>query len=346
MISISFLGDIALVGKYNELYKRGENPFSDLKEVLFDSDFVIGNLECLSEGDKGENLLKKPRLKTKLKTLNYLKNLNISGVSLAHNHVYDNLEDGFKKTTKFLDSNNIKFLGAGYSDEIAEKPLFLEKDGIKICFLNYVTHDTNPNLPDYCKIKLNWFDEEKIKNDISKYKSKVNHIVLLLHWGGDYEGSNYPNPIQSVTAKRLIDYGADLIIGHHSHTFQPYEIYKGKYIFHSLGNFCFADWESDGNMYYVWPKRKSESAIISAEFTDSKYNISIQPIENQKNKIKLLYYNKIISKNKKFEFIKKIIGLDFIYRKIYIKIERYFHFFFNPKLSFKNKINIIKEKLI
>ncbi|MEZ5146693.1 MAG: CapA family protein [Bacteroidales bacterium] len=39
--------------------------------------------------------------------------------------------------------------------------------------------------------------------------------------------------------RRLIDAGADLIIGHHSHTVQPFEIYKGKYIFYSLGNFVF-----------------------------------------------------------------------------------------------------------
>ncbi len=340
-MKISFLGDIALVGKYNDLYKSGINPFKELEKDLSDSDFVVGNLECLAEGDKGENLLKRPRLKTKLETLNYIKKLNISAVSLAHNHVYDNLDDGFDKTIKFLNDNDIKYLGAGYSDDAAEKPLYLEKDGIRICFLNYVTQDTNPNLPDNCPIKLNWFDEEKIRIDILKYRNDSNFVVLLLHWGGDYEGHNYPNPKQSDMGKRLIDYGADLIIGHHSHTFQPYEIYKGKYIFHSLGNFCFADWESDGKMNYLWKKNSFESAIIKVNFNKQKYSINFIPIYNS---------NLIITKQnnlfKKFSIRTKkyrIIKNNWNIYKILLKIQFFFEFILNPKMSLKEKVIRFKK---
>ena len=101
---IAFLGDISFNDAYNDLYERGVDPFLKISPTLADCDMVVGNLECLSEGDQGENLLKKPRLKAKTATLNYLKSLNISAVTLAHNHVYDNLEDGFTRTISFLDA--------------------------------------------------------------------------------------------------------------------------------------------------------------------------------------------------------------------------------------------------
>ena len=113
--TITFLGDISLNDKYNYLYKNGEKPFESLKDILFGSDFVVGNLECLAKGDKGENLLKRPRLKTNLETLNYLKDLNLGLALLAHNHTYDNLEDGFLKTINFLKGNSIAYIGAGLS---------------------------------------------------------------------------------------------------------------------------------------------------------------------------------------------------------------------------------------
>jgi len=51
---------------------------------------------------------------------------------------------------------------------------------------------------------------------------------MFLHWGGNMEGAKFPDWNQPKEAKDFIDAGADLIVGNHSHTIQPYEIYKGK----------------------------------------------------------------------------------------------------------------------
>ena len=68
--TISFIGDISLNNKYNNLYNLGKEPFNDINNVLFSSDIVVGNLECISRGVNGENLYKKPRLKTNIETFN------------------------------------------------------------------------------------------------------------------------------------------------------------------------------------------------------------------------------------------------------------------------------------
>lgn len=279
-MKISFLGDISLNNQYVEFYKQGINPFVDVEPILSQCDFVVGNLECMAKGDFGENLLKQPRLTTTVETLNYLKNLNLSVACLAQNHIYDHLEDGFNKTTDFLKENNIKHLGAGYSIEQAKEPLILSKDRISIGILNYVTEDTNPNLPLDAKIFLNMFKIESCIKDIQALKGKVNHIVLSLHWGGRVEGGLYPDWDQPKIARKLIDAGADLIIGHHSHTLQPYEVYKGKYIFYSLGNFCFADVNVNGKIIPLNYKRSNPSIILDVVFEREKYLVKFKNIRN------------------------------------------------------------------
>ena len=132
MVKISFLGDISLNDNYISLYNEGENPFSDLQMLLHESDYVVGNLECMAKGDEGENILKRPRLATTVETLNYLKYLNLSVACLAHNHVFDQLLSGYLKTTNFLKNNNIDFLGAGNSKEEAAERRIFSNSGIKI----------------------------------------------------------------------------------------------------------------------------------------------------------------------------------------------------------------------
>lgn len=316
MVKISFLGDISLNDEYNALYENGLNPFQDVSDTLKQSDFVVGNLECLARGNKGENIFKKPRLKTNLETLNFLKNLNLGLVTLAHNHIYDNLFDGYQKTTRFLQRNGISYIGAGISENDARKPFFKEIEGQKFCFLNYVTLDTNPIIPEDSELFLNIFEETKVIEEIRKFR-KENRVILLLHWGGKFEEALFSDFEQMKIARRLIDEGANLIIGHHSHTYQNFEKYNGKYIFYSLGNFCFADIQSDDKIKEVKMKKYLESVIVQISFSESDYDIHLRPIKNTNlfihfdNKLnkkfkRRHYYLKIISQNKLFWYLYKL----------------------------------------
>src|SRR5690348_9397938 len=85
-LRFSFIGDISFNNQYIDFYKQGIDPFENLRPSLFSSDYVVGNLECLAKGEKGENQLKKPRLSTTAETLNFLSTINAKVVSLAQNH--------------------------------------------------------------------------------------------------------------------------------------------------------------------------------------------------------------------------------------------------------------------
>ena len=86
-MKFSFIGDISLNDEYVTGITNGIDYFSEISLLLAQSDLVIGNLECLIQGDNGENLKKKPRLKTTTDTLHILKKLNVKVVTLAHNHI-------------------------------------------------------------------------------------------------------------------------------------------------------------------------------------------------------------------------------------------------------------------
>ena len=131
MTSILFLGDICLNNKYIYLSENNIDPFLEIKDVLSQSDYLVGNLECTVKGDQGENLLKFPRVSTTLTALNYLKKIGVNLVSLANNHSYDNLKDGFVKTTAFLNNNEIDYVGAHTDNALSQTPIIKNIDNKK-----------------------------------------------------------------------------------------------------------------------------------------------------------------------------------------------------------------------
>ena len=266
-IRIKFIGDVSFNDRYIELLESGGNSFEAIYPLLQDTDLVVGNLECLAEGT-AQNEAKVPRIHTSVKALNALKLLNIGLVSLATNHVYDNLEDGFEKSVQKLDELGISHLGASLKQEEVTKPLIFEKNETKIGFLNYVHEDTNPKIPKESKVYANIYDLSKILEAIRTLKTVVDRVVVLLHWGGKCDYGYFPHQEQINHAKQMVEAGASAIIGHHTHTFQSNLIYNNAPIYFSLGNFCFDDIVMGKN---VFPIRESgrKSGVVELEFSES-----------------------------------------------------------------------------
>ena len=304
-MKISFLGDISLNNRYNTYYTQKLNPFENVSEILEKSDLVVGNLECLAEGPQ-ENILKRPRLKTRSTTLNFLSDIKLNVSTLAHNHVFDNRREGFENTIQALADQNISHLGAGIEKSDASKPLQFNKDA-NVAFLNYVTHDTNPNLPCDADVHVNLFEIERLQKEIQELKSQGWQVFLLLHWGGGAEGRYFPDWEQTRIGRQLIDFGADLIVGHHSHTLQPFEVYKGKYIFYSLGNFCFDDVEFEGRTFKIKKPSGTESAILNISISeDLEIEAELIPI-NKDDSLRVFVDWAVLKKFKFRQLIFKII---------------------------------------
>ena len=263
-VKISFLGDISLNNHYESDAALRSRAFNDISPILQKSDFVVGNLECFCKG-KGSNELKVPRIQTSSEALECLKNLNLGLVSLANNHVYDNLKDGFDKTCEKLNELDINYMGAGGSVLEASSAFLVDVKGKNVGFLNYVTADTNPSIPLGAGVYVNEYERNKIVGEIKGLKSQADIVILLLHWGGDVEGFDYPMREQRIDAAAFVDAGADAIIGHHSHTWQPVEVISGKPVFYSLGNFCFDNIAFGDRLYYM---SSFKSHLVTLMFKD------------------------------------------------------------------------------
>lgn len=223
--TILSVGDIML-GRYVEtlMNNAGENfPFEKISQFLRGIDIVSGNLE----GTIIKNHKQTPDFSTKFsfspgvaKTLR-LNNFNL--VSLANNHSLDYGEDGLVETKNFLEQFEIAVSGHPSKVEGIDVAI---KDvrGQKIAFVSL--NFTNP----YPK-------EQEAYKLVKNLKEKNNFVVINIHWGEEY--ALKANDFQKIVAHKLIDSGADLIIGHHPHVVQEIEQYKNKIIFYSLGNFIF-----------------------------------------------------------------------------------------------------------
>jgi len=160
-------------------------------------------------------------------------------VSLANNHIMDFGEEAFAKTKEILKELEISYFGAGRVSDNFNNPSIIEFAGKKIALLGYSCYTTHPVFGDSKSSGSAVLELNRIIKDIESIRDSVDFIIVQPHWG--IQEIPFPKYSDRETAHKLIDSGADLIIGHHAHVIQSFEIYKEKYIFYGIGNFIFPD---------------------------------------------------------------------------------------------------------
>ena len=247
---------------FNFLERYGHDHFfQKVKSILLESDLVIANLETpLIDADntvktsfsfsstnrytnkKGHYL----HWSDKTKTVEYLKKYNILNVSLANNHMMDFGVDGLNQTLDKLKESGIRFFGAGVNRRQAGIPftknIFIGNAMVKLAVISAFEYRKayDEDFSFYAsdsKGGVNRLSFNRINKRIKKLREDNNNVfvVALPHW----EARNYGwgTGRQVEMGHQLVDAGADLVIGSGSHNFQEIEEYKGRLIFHSIGNF-------------------------------------------------------------------------------------------------------------
>jgi len=258
-MDVIFIGDLAFTGIVSTQPDKNRERYQKVSTLLHHADMVFANLEVPIKNDESKNEFKNfIHFSLKKPTIDLLKMLNIGCVSLANNHIYDCSMTGVQATISTLDQLNIAHTGAGWLPEHIS-PAIIKKDDATIAFIAYVDASTNPKTEQFPELLINYFDVEKVIEQIKELKKQtITKIICSIHWGVDY--SLYPTQDQRNIAKKLIDVGADIIMGHHPHTLQPYEEYKQGKIFYSLGGLTFGDFIYKGNLVALC--RKSKSSVI------------------------------------------------------------------------------------
>lgn len=230
-MKILFLGDF-----YYDVEKKHEDIKQIVRCIRKKQLNCILNLEgTLEKTDTLNNKKRGPRLACSKNTIEILKEMNTIGVCLANNHMMDYSEKGLEKTIRVLKESNIKYCGAGKNIKEAKTPMNIDKD-VFICDYGWEIEETQYATEN--KAGCSPRREKDIINQIKGLrKNSKAKIIVQLHWGFEY--NLYPMPLDRKLAYKIIDAGADIIIGHHPHVIQAFESYKGKPIYYSLGNFYF-----------------------------------------------------------------------------------------------------------
>ena len=196
----------------------------------------------------------------------HIQGLVFAGVdvaSLANNHIGNYGQGGIDETIDLLETNKIGWSGFSHFEMLKVKETafgFLAYNGIGTAF-----------------------DREAIANEIKNAKTKVDVLVVSVHWGDEYVltprkyGDIAPDDPQEI-GHLIIDAGADLIIGNHPHTVQGVEIYKDKLITYAHGNFIFDQtWSPETQEGVVGEYTFYENQLVNVQFHPILVDVSYQP---------------------------------------------------------------------
>ncbi len=245
---IDFLGDIYL----DKAYKIE----SDLNDVIVNLEYPL-SCQGSPEKDKVNLCQDESYIRGTFEKLPI-------AVCLANNHIMDYGEEAFSHTIAYLKNNNIAYFGAGNKQNNFNNPCIINSSRKIIALLGYSCPSTHAVFGNESKNGSALLDTKRVLEDIGSVRSKVDFIVIQLHWGD--EEIKYPKPEDVQKARAFIDAGADLIIGHHAHVIQSHELYHGKHIFYGLGNFLFPN------------------LLVPSEFDGMKFKSTYKKIQNRKNR--------------------------------------------------------------
>ena len=229
-ITITAAGDVTMgnyVGQdytwsFRQMYDNTEDKsyfFENVYNIFSQDDMTIVNLEGVLTFSEEMSEDRTYNIKGDPEYANILTYGSVEAVSMANNHRQDFGQQGVKDTLNALEPTGIVY---AYDSNIG----IYETKGIRIGIVSVN--------------EIGWGKgvEQLMKDGIAKLEEEnVDLILACCHWG--IEREFYPTDFQQEFGRKCIDWGADMVIGHHPHVLQGIEQYNGKYIIYSLANFCF-----------------------------------------------------------------------------------------------------------
>lgn len=269
---VGLVGDLMLRAASARDRRAADAGYDAAIAALAPNRFVIANLE-MPLSTRGYRVPKHSNLRSDPERIEDVVGLGIDAVTLANNHMMDYGPDALMDTIAACERVDLPTAGAGIDLAAALNALVMEVDGTKVGLLSVAAtlpmeSEAGPGKPGIAPIHVefaleidsnllveqpgtmpivrswaNAEEQDRLCSTITELKSRVDVVIVAIHWGvpaywlSPYQGllASYQQPL----GRALVDAGADVICGHHSHSLHPIEIYRGKPIFYSLGNFIF-----------------------------------------------------------------------------------------------------------
>lgn len=243
-LSIIAAGDLGFADIEEKVdFAYAQSVLEDVMPVLDQADFRIINLENPLTNETDGIKKTGPCLRGIPKNVGFLKAGNFDCAILANNHTGDYGEQGVFDTIQILEDNEIKYVGAGKDIDTAYQPLVFEKDGVTVALIAAAENEFGGATA--TKAGMAGFQIGRMYAAIQKAKKHNDFVLVVFHGGNEF------NPLPSPGAKEryhlFVDFGADAVIGMHTHCQQGYEYYHEAPIVYSTGNFWFRSHNPDNS---------------------------------------------------------------------------------------------------
>jgi poly-gamma-glutamate capsule biosynthesis protein CapA/YwtB (metallophosphatase superfamily) len=259
--SLLAVGDIMLDGRARQAIARqgGDYPFAAVLPLLRRAAIVLGNLEgpfarIAPRQQRTHSYRVAPALAAALQRA------GINVVTLANNHLLDCGRAGVLETLDALEQAGVAAVGAGADERAAHRPIIRAAGALRIGMLGYYWNHRCAARIDLPGSAMD--TSEALAEDIAALRGQVDRVVVTFHWGVPY--APYPSGDDQAKARLAIDCGADVVIGHHPHIVQPVEVYRGRAIFYSVGNFAFGSGNSRAGGLAVGVRFEEHHTMIEA----------------------------------------------------------------------------------
>lgn len=237
-ITLGAVGDIIMGDAPEELPANGGRDFFDDVKDLFEADLMMGNMEEPITDDTGHKKCRPGstschQFRVPPSYARHLKDAGFDLLNQANNHGNDYGPQGYRNTQKALADHGLEHTGPrGYIATVDVR-------GVKVAVLGFSSYSRDNSLTDI----------DQAREIVKEAAGQADIVVIQVHWGAEgsdkthvkpgtemFLGENRGDPMGF--SRAVIDAGADLIIGHGPHTLRALELYKGRLIAYSLGNFA------------------------------------------------------------------------------------------------------------
>ncbi len=209
-------------------------------------------------------------------TIQAMQDAGVGIVNVSNASFMKDGEGDLLKTIDSLKEVGIRPIGAGRNQHEARRPQIIEVRGKRIGYLSYSEGDEFA--AGLWRAGMNPALHERITKDVADMQGRADWTVVNYHWNQDL--SSYPADWQVTLGRLAIDHGADLVVGYHPQALQGGEIYKGRAIAYSLGNFVFqteASADSPTAADY-------DSAVLKVSINQDQMKLEFLPVQVQQSK--------------------------------------------------------------
>ncbi|WP_072314416.1 CapA family protein [Agrococcus sp. Marseille-P2731] len=240
-VSVSAMGDIlphdsvtADALQADGTYEYG-HFWDAARPIWADSDLVYCNQEAPSGGVE-LGLTYFPAFNAPVEFAEGIADAGCNTIGLGNNHTFDRGQEGIDRTLAVWDELDPLLIHGAFrsAEERAAVPT-TEVDGLSVAFLNFVDLSNTPTND----IAVTWLDDPLVDEQLAQAQETADATIVAVHWGDEY--SSVVNDRQREQAQRLVDLGADVILGTHPHVLQEAEWLEREdgsrgFVYYSLGN--------------------------------------------------------------------------------------------------------------